>query len=188
MTGEQRSIAVVLLICFIYGFIFWIQTGVFILPTPLFPLFSLIVGFYICALNFESDRYISCFIVLSLLVDFLCSPFFLMFVTNEEKFILFTNSAWLEIAKLSSLMLFLISGILYLLKEKSMLSKWLILSFSTCFISSIIFNSVGFYCMSVLALLVSYSNAKVVRFPLYYVAILLLFLRSVEWAFLNFAL
>lgn len=187
MNREQRSIAIVVLIIFVYGFSLWLQSGIFIPPTPLFPLFSLVVGSYICFLNYKADRYISIFIAAFLLIEFLFSPFFLMFVFTEEKFIHFTNSAWPELVKLISFLLWFTSGILLLLKVKSVLSKGIIALFLVGFISSITFNSTGLYCFSLLPLLLFYRKDHVIHFPLHYIAFLLLVLRSVEWIFLRFA-
>lgn len=187
MTREQRSIALVMLICLVYGLSFWFSSGIFILPTPLFPLFALISGVYICILNFQSDRLISSFIITSLFIEFVLSPFFITLIVSEEKFEQFEHSLWPDFGRILSFFLFFLSGTLFTLKEKTRQSKWFSAVFMLTFVASMITNSAGLYCFSISSILLFSKYNKMIRFPLQYIALLLVLLRSAEWIFLSFA-
>jgi|LauGreDrversion4_2_1035121.scaffolds.fasta_scaffold15000_4 hypothetical protein len=100
MTKEERAIALTLLISFLYGLSFLIQSGVFILPMPLFPLFSLVAGGYICISNFQVSRVSAGLFISALFFKFLLSTFFLMFVLREQSYFSFLKSAGPEVLKL----------------------------------------------------------------------------------------
>jgi hypothetical protein len=187
MTKEERVIALTILICFVYGLSCWIESGIFILPTPLFPLFSILTGGYICYLHYKTDKLISIFVGVYLLIEFVCSTFLLTFLVSEENQFEFTNSPWIALGKIISSVLFFISGILYLFKGRSTQSRWLIAVFAFSFITSFFANSVAFYCLSTITLLILPRYTKVILFPLHLIGLLLLLLRSSEWVFLHFA-
>jgi hypothetical protein len=186
MTKEQRTIVITLLVCFIYGFSFWMQQGVFIIPTPLFPLFSLIAGGYICYLNYQKNQVLAILTCASLFIDFACSGFAQSIVFNE---ITITNERhlfWIEFSMACSLLLFFCTGMLFLIQQNNVIANWISLFYSCLFAYAFINNSLFSYLLSI-SLLIGYSIfSKKTLFPLHLIALLLLTLRGAELLFQQF--
>lgn len=141
MTKEERAVALTLLISFLYGLSFLVQSGVFILPTPLFPLFSFIAGGYICLSNFKISRVCSGLFISALAIKFLLSTFFLMFVLREESYGEFMNSAWPEILKLLYYALIVLGSLKLILNNRTTRRILFALFFLMLFIISLLFNA-----------------------------------------------
>jgi hypothetical protein len=141
MTKEERAVALALLICFLYGLGYLIQFGVFLLPTPLFPLVSLISGGYICFSSFSAAPKTALIFGSALFLKFLTSTFALMFFLNEETHGVYMKSAIPELLKTGMYLFFIGGSMIVFLRTESRYKYIFLSSFVLIFASSVVFNA-----------------------------------------------
>ena len=186
MTREERTLALILLVCFIYGITFWVQSGTFILPTPLYPLFALIGGGSICFLNFRKEPIVAVLLSCFLVLQFLFSPFFLLLVLKEQQFESIQASASPEITKILSY-LALANGMgLLIFRNATHLKMIGAGTFLLLFSAAVVWNSQVLLAFSFLAatLFLRIKNNQPSAF--YLIPLLLVILNLSEWLFLRF--
>ena len=187
MTKEERAVALTLLISFLYGLSFLIQSGVFILPTPLFPLFSFVAGGYICSSNFQVSRVCSGLYISALSIKFLLSTFFLMFVLREEYYDEFMKGAWPEILKLLYYMFIVLGSLKLLLNTLTKRRIFYALLFLALFTLALKLNATYLLGMAFLFVFVftKMEKDKLQVFGL--IPLILGIFDTLDWAFVHFA-
>ncbi len=186
MTKEERAVALTLLICFLYGLSYQIQNGVFLLPTPLFPLLSFAAGGYICVTSFTLSPKMALFFGGALMTHFFFSDFFLMFLLKEDVFLRYSNSAIPEIGKIVYY-LCLVGGSSILLMHSTSGSKYLYITFCTLFFAgALILNSPILFASALLTLFVSSKIHHQPASVFGLIPFLLSILEISEWGFLQF--
>jgi hypothetical protein len=186
MTREERTLALILLVCFIYGMGFWVQSGTFILPSPLFPLFALIGGGFICYLNFREEPIVAVLLSCFLVLQFLFSPFFLLLALKEQQFESIQSSVIPEIVKILSYLAVTCGLGLLMFRHATHLKMIGTGTFLVLFSTAIALNSQVILGLSFLAstLLLRIKNHRTSAF--YLIPLLLFILNFSEWLFLRF--
>ena len=184
MTREERTVAIIFLVNFLYGFAYFVQAGVFIVPIPLFPVFAFALSIYFCFIHFNEQKGVSVFMALATLLDLLQSPVFMTSFLSEETHL---NNAAVDLIQLGS-RLFLSVGITWCLFVSGDRKKNLF-AFATgaLVLLSTFFNSRVLYALALF--IVGCSPRifpKINAYPVHLMASTLLVFDSVEWVMMHY--
>jgi len=183
MTREERAVVIVFLISFLYGLGFFLQSGVFMIPVPLFPAFTFVLSLYFARLHFRKEKLLSFILIAATLIELSVSPIFLSFFLNEESF---AQLEGMDLLKFLS-RVFLIVGIVRSLYNPESMKNNLI-----CFLSCGIlllsgFLNVFFWYMlslSFITIMLYFQSKR--QYPIHLIALTILIFKSTEWVFLKF--
>ncbi|MEY4602770.1 MAG: hypothetical protein RIT43_62 [Bacteroidota bacterium] len=183
MTREERAVAIVFLISFLYGLGIFMQSGVFMIPVPLFPVFAFVLTFYFALLHFKQEKRTSILLLATTFLEMCISPFFSTFFIKEEsiaqpeiidliKFLsLLTLTIGLSVAQYNSenfrnrLLYFFIGGLL------------LLSGFLNAFVVYVI-------CLSVFTIKFYFEPKS--KYPVYLITLSILIFKTTEWVFMKF--
>jgi len=186
MTKEERAVALGLLVCFLYGLGYLIQDGIFLLPTPLFPLISLLSSGFICWNSFKLAPKIAICFISALTIKLSCSAFLLSFFLNEATFQNFSKSGISELLKVIVYLLILIPSITMLLQGASSRKYYFLAAFLTLFIGALAVNAPYLIAAAYLTVFI-YTIVEKTSFSVFGLIPLMLGLFEFsEWIFLQF--
>lgn len=183
MTREERAVILVFLISFLYGLGIFIQSGVFVIPTPLFPVFTFVLSVYFAGLHFRKEKLLSFILVAATFMELSASPIFLSFFLNEEYI---AQLERIDLLKFLSLV-FLIVGLSISLYSPDSVKNTLIcfLSCGTLLLSGFL-NSYLWYLLSLSFISIMLYFQPKRQYPIHLITLTFLIFRSTEWFFLKF--
>lgn len=183
MTKEERAVILVFLISFLYGLGIFIQSGVFIIPTPLFPVFTFVLSVYFAGLHFRKEKLLSFILVAATFMELSVSPVFLSFFLNEESI---HQLEGIDLLKFLSLV-FLIVGLGRSLYSPDSMKNNLIcfLLCGTLLLSGFL-NSFLWYLLSLSFISIMLYVQPKREYPVHLITFSLVVFKSTEWIFMKF--
>jgi hypothetical protein len=187
MRTEERTIFLSVLIPFVYGSIFWLETGTFIFPFPLNEfIFAAITAFF-AVKHYSRYPLNSIFSAAFAFMNLLSSEFFWSFFVDQVRLLEITENGTLDLIRLMSIFLLMIWAGIGLVRAEDKIRSALFLIFFILFSSGLIYQ---IYPLTILALLVPFAASFKYRdlYPFHLLWLLLSILETMKVSMLMIAL
>lgn len=178
MTREERTVAIIFLINFLFGLANYVQSGVFIVPFPLFPVFTFVISLYFALSHFKEQKIETLLIAFATLFNLIQSQFFLSIFLNEEELTNFSLGALLGLGN----SLLLSTGVILCLIDSRDRKKNIFVAIAgLIFLGSFLLNLTWLYTLALLCVIsVSIIFPKNKKYPIHLMALTLLVFDVVE--------